>query len=89
MTSTCDGPGRDQLRFRQPRLSEYIDAGKENPHFNNIGAEERLWLCPEGGQFSLWFKHGVKQELANWYTPPAFNVGAWKVALGHEERGRA
>ena len=49
------------------------------PHFNNLGAEERLWLCPEGGPFSLWFKPGAKQVLKNWFTPPALNEGAWKV----------
>ena len=80
MTSTCDGPDGTSFGFiNRKYIHENIDAGKENPHFNNIGAEERLWLCPEGGQYSLWFKHGAKQELANWFTPPAFNVGAWKV----------
>jgi hypothetical protein len=80
MTSTCDGSKGTSFGFiNRKYIHENIDAGKENPHFNNIGAEERLWLCPEGGQYSLWFKHDAKQELANWFTPPAFNVGAWKV----------
>jgi hypothetical protein len=80
MTSTCDGSKGASFGFiNRKYIHENIDAGKENPHFNNIGAEERLWLCPEGGQYSLWFKHDAKQELANWFTPPAFNVGAWKV----------
>ena len=77
MTSTCDGPKGTSFGFLN---RGYIKKGEESPHFNNLGAEERMWLCPEGGQYSLWFKHGVKQELANWFTPPAFNVGAWKVA---------
>ena len=77
MTSTCDGPDGTSFGFLN---RDYIKEGKESTHFNNLGAEERMWLCPEGGQYSLWFKHGVKQELANWFTPPAFNVGAWKVA---------
>ena len=76
MTSTCDGPDGTSFGFLN---RGYIKKGEESPHFNNLGAEERMWLCPEGGQYSLWFKHGVKQELANWFTPPAFNVGAWKI----------
>ena len=48
-------------------------------HFNNLGAEERMWLCPEGGQYSLWFKPGAEQVMKNWFTPPAFNEGGWKV----------
>ena len=86
MTSTCDGPDGTSFGFiNRKYIHENIDAGKENPHFNNIGAEERLWLCPEGGQYSLWFKHGAKQELANWFTPPAFNVGAWKVTAATKD----
>jgi hypothetical protein len=58
---------------------EYIEAGKEDPHFNNYGGEDRFWLSPEGGQFSLWFKPGVEQTLDNWFTAPALNVGAWRI----------
>ena len=78
------GP-RDDLGLRPDGLSfgfinrEFIEAGEANKHINNYGGEDRLWLSPEGGQFSLWFKPGVKQTLADWYTPPAFNKGAWKV----------
>ena len=76
MTSTCGG--LDGLSFGFVH-DEYIRAGKVNLHFNNYGAEDRLWLSPEGGQFSLWFEPGKTQNLDNWYTPPAFNEGAWKV----------
>jgi len=76
MTSTCNGLEGLSFGFVN---DEFITAGKPNPHFNNYGAEERLWLSPEGGQFSLWFAPGTPQNLDNWLTPPAFNEGAWKV----------
>jgi len=76
MTSTCGGMEGLSFGFVN---DEYIEAGKFDPHFNNYGAEERLWLSPEGGQFSLWFAPGKTQNLDNWFTPPAFNEGAWKV----------
>jgi hypothetical protein len=76
MTSTCDGNGGLSFGFINDR---YIAAGKLDRHFNNFGGEERLWLSPEGGQFSLWFEPGKPQNLDNWFTPPAFNEGAWKV----------
>jgi hypothetical protein len=79
MTSTCGGMEGQSFGFVN---SEYITEGKLNPHFNNYGGEERLWFSPEGGQFSLWFKPGVKQTLDDWYTPPAFNEGAWRVVSG-------
>ncbi len=76
MTSTCGGLEGPSFGFIN---RAYIEAGKTDAHFNNLGAEERLWLCPEGGPFSLWFKPGAKQELKNWFTPPALNEGAWQV----------
>jgi hypothetical protein len=76
MTSTCGGGEGASFGFVH---EEFIRAGKTDLHFNNFGAEERLWLSPEGGQFSLWFKPGEVQKIDNWYTPPAFNEGAWQV----------
>jgi hypothetical protein len=76
MTSTCGGNDGPSFGFVH---DSFIEAGKINPQFNNYGAEERLWLCPEGGQFSLWFKPGEMQEMKNWYTPKALNEGEWKA----------
>ena len=86
MTSTCGGLEGPSFGFVN---RDYIEAGKTDPHFNNLGAEERLWLCPEGGPFSLWFKPGAKQVMQNWFTPPALNEGAWKVVSGPASRGSA
>jgi len=76
MTSSCDGP--DGLSFGFINR-EFIESGEANPHFNNYGAEDRLWLSPEGGPLSLWFKPGAPQTLENWFTPPAFNEGPFPV----------
>jgi hypothetical protein len=43
--------------------------------FSNYGGEDRLWLAPEGGPYGLFFDPGAKQELANWYVPPAMDGG--------------
>ena len=82
MTSTCCGMEGPSFGFVN---DEFITAGKPNRHFNNYGAEERLWLSPEGGQFSLWFEPGKPQNLDNWFTPPSFNEGAWKVVSAPSE----
>jgi hypothetical protein len=78
MTSTCGGLDGPSFGFIN---RDFIEAGQSDPHFNNYGAEDRLWFCPEGGQFSLWFKPGAEQNLKNWFTPPAFNEGAWKTSV--------
>jgi len=76
MTSTCGGDGGPSFGFVN---FDYIKEGKIDLHMNAYGAEERLWFCPEGGPYSLWFKPGVEQVMKNWFTPPAFNEGGWKV----------
>lgn len=77
MTSTCSGEDGPSLGWINRK---FIEEGRPNAQFNNFGGEDRIWLGPEGGQFSLWFAPGAKQELANWYTPPALNDGAFQIA---------
>ncbi|MGD0519525.1 MAG: DUF6786 family protein [Thermoguttaceae bacterium] len=83
MTSTCGGPDGMSFGFVN---RDFISAGILNEHFNNYGGEERLWISPEGGQFSLWFKPGVKQQtLADWFTPPELNDGPWPVVSREDD----
>ena len=63
----------------------FIQNGENDPHFNNYGGEDRLWLAPEGGPFSLWFAPGAEQKLATWLTPPALNEGPFQIVSGKEE----
>lgn len=51
-------------------------------HMNAYGGEDRLWLGPEGGVFSLYFQPGAKMEFANWKTPAAIDTEAWKLLSG-------
>src|SRR6185295_12200589 len=56
---------------------ELIAAGKLQEHINVFGGEDRMWLGPEGGQFSIFFAKGARFELADWYTPKAIDTMAW------------
>lgn len=53
--------------------------GPADTHMNAYGGENRLWLGPEGGKFSLFFPAGAKMEFANWKTPAAFDTEPWKI----------
>jgi len=55
--------------------------GPADPHMNAYGGENRLWLGPEGGRFSLFFPPGAKMEFTNWKTPAAFDTEPWTVTL--------
>ena len=46
---------------------------------NAYGGENRLWLGPEGGKFSLYFKPGSSMEFANWHTPAPIDTESWEV----------
>jgi len=52
---------------------ELIGSGKLNPHINAFGGEDRFWLGPEGGQFSIFFKNGDPFDLPHWQTPAAID----------------
>lgn len=59
--------------------------GTPDPHMNAYGGENRLWLGPEGGKYSLFFPSGAKMEFANWKTPAAFDTEPWSVT-SHTDR---
>ena len=46
---------------------------------NAYGGENRLWLGPEGGRFSMFFKPGDSMVFNNWKTPAPFDTEPWKV----------
>jgi hypothetical protein len=63
----------------------FIEKGEQDRHFNNYGGEDRFWLGPEGGPYSLWFAPGVKQDLDHWLTPKVLNEGAFEIVSSKQE----
>jgi len=66
MTSTCESDEGYSFGWINRGL---IESQKIQPHINAFGGEERLWLGPEGGQFSLFFKKGKQFIFDDWQTP--------------------
>jgi len=83
MTSTAAGP--DGLSFGWINR-ELLASGENNPHINAFGGEDRFWLGPEGGQFSIFFKKGDPFDLDHWWTPSAINEGAFDIASQAADR---
>src|SRR5436309_13817312 len=48
---------------------ELISSGKRKAQFNPFGGEERFWMGPEGGQYSIYFKKGDSFNIAHWQVP--------------------
>lgn len=76
MTSTAAGPDGPSFGWINREL---LASKVNNPHMNAFGGEDRFWLGPEGGQFSIFFKPGDPFDLDHWWTPPAVNEGAFDV----------
>ena len=57
-----------------------IASGAHVPHMNVYGGEDRFWMGPEGGQFSLFFAPGAPQDLAHWQTPPPIDSEPFTLA---------
>jgi hypothetical protein len=76
MTSTFGGDSGPSLGWLNRDL---ISSGKLQPHINVFGGEDRFWVGPEGGQFSVFFRKGVSFELSNWFTPAAIDTLPYQV----------
>lgn len=84
MTSTADGPGGFSYGWIN---RERIASGEVQKHINVFGGEDRFWLGPEGGQFSIFFAPGSPFDLAHWFTPVAIDLDPYRLV--RQSRTRA
>ncbi len=76
MTSTASGPSGTSFGWINRNL---IASRKPQRHINAFGGEERFWMGPEGGQFSIFFKKGDPFDLAHWQTPPVVDTDRYEI----------
>jgi hypothetical protein len=77
MTSTSGGTAGPSYGWLN---REAIAANERKPHINVFGGEDRFWLGPEGGQYSIFFAPGDPFDLEHWQTPEPIDWGPWEVA---------
>ncbi len=65
-----------------------IASGERQDHINVFGGEDRFWLGPEGGQFSIFFEAGDPFDLEHWQTPAPIDWGGWSVSEQTEATAR-
>ncbi|WP_206208142.1 DUF6786 family protein [Wenyingzhuangia fucanilytica] len=58
---------------------ELFESKEIQEHINVYGGEERFWLGPEGGQYSIFFKKGAEFTLEDWYTPKLIDLEPFDV----------
>jgi hypothetical protein len=71
MTSTARGESGKSYGWINYKL---ISSDSLLPHFNAFGGEDRIWIGPEGGQYSVFFKKGTSFDFQNWQTPSVIDT---------------
>lgn len=77
MTSTSNGADGKSFGWINYK---HIESGKLSSQFNPFGGEERFWLGPEGGPYSIYFKKGDEQIFPNWKVPAELDTDTFNVA---------
>ena len=75
-TATAEGMQGKSLGYVGYRA---LEAESLDEHMNGYGGENRLWIGPEGGKYSVFFPPGAEQVYAHWHTPPAIDTEPWDV----------
>ena len=83
MTSTATGDTGISFGWLKYDL---IEAKEKKAQFNPVGGEERFWLGPEGGQYSLYFKPGDSFNIVKWQVPAIIDTIAYTVANADESK---
>lgn len=85
MTSTAGGDAGLSFGWINREL---IASGKIQPHINVFGGEDRFWLGPEGGQYSIFFAKGAKFEFDAWQTPAVIDTLPFQLANRSKTKAR-
>jgi hypothetical protein len=65
---------------------EQVASGAFSPQISVFGGEDRFWLGPEGGQFSIFFDPEKSFEFANWRTPPLIDSEPFDLVAQSDRR---
>lgn len=76
MTSTAGGDEGLSFGWINYKL---IESGRILQHINPVGGEERFWLGPEGGPYSIYFGPAKEQVFQNWQVPPLLDTEAFEI----------
>jgi hypothetical protein len=81
-TSTADGLAGKSFGWINYKIFDL----PLDPHMSAYGGEDRLWLGPEGGKFSVFFKPGAAMDFENWRTPPAIDTESWNTVSASDKK---
>ena len=83
MTSTCESDTGFSFGWMNYDL---IESGEILEHINPVGGEERFWIGPEGGQFSIYFEKDKEFVFDNWFVPAPLDTDTFKIVSQNETK---
>jgi hypothetical protein len=82
ITSTAGGDEGTSYGWINYKL---IESGELQMHMNAFGGEDRVWLGPEGGQFSYYFREGAPFDFENWFVPKEIDTEPFRLVKSGED----
>ena len=76
ITTTANGDSGTSFGWLNYQL---IASKQKRSQFNPVGGEERFWIGPEGGQFSIYFKKGDSFNIAHWQVPAVIDTMSYDL----------
>lgn len=92
-TMTCSARGEQGHSYGWINY-DLIASRRRDPVVNLYGGEDRFWISPEGGQFSVFFDPDAPMDLAHWRTPSIIDTEPFEVvdqdesSIRFEQRGQ-
>lgn len=75
-TSTASGLAGSSFGFVN---YDVLNSDVPDEHMNGYGGENRFWLGPEGGKYSVYFAKDAEQVFDNWHTPKPIDIEPWDI----------
>ncbi|MCL3781949.1 hypothetical protein EMN47_16305 [Prolixibacteraceae bacterium JC049] len=85
MTSACNGDKGFSFGWINHDL---IKKGEVQEHINVFGGEERFWLGPEGGQYSIYFKPKTDFVFENWFVPKEIDTVPFEMVASDKKSAK-
>lgn len=83
MTSSVAGDDGKSLGWIN---RDIIESGEIDEHFTPYGGEDRFWIGPEGGQYSVFITPGEEMVFENWFVPSGINTDSWNLVDSSEHQ---
>ena len=83
MTSTANGTSGNSYGWLNYKL---LESGKFTPHMSAFGGEDRFWIGPEGGQFSVYFQQGKQFVFDDWQVPAVIDSEPFETVSSEKSK---